>query len=64
MTSGIAAELRMDAEAPPNADNFMRVAHHYAPTSLCLHDPKNQKRRANTSEKCSPHSAKRNAGSH
>ncbi len=47
----IAAELRMDAEAPPNADSFTRGAHHYGPTSLCLHDPKNQKRRANSSEK-------------
>ncbi len=47
----IAAQIRMDAEAPPNADRFTRGAHHYGPTSLCLHDPKNQKTRAKRSSK-------------
>jgi len=43
---GVAAHDRMAAETPPNADRFTRGAHHYAHYSLCLHDPKNQKRRA------------------
>jgi hypothetical protein len=40
---GHAAEMRMLAETPPNADRFTRLAHHYGHHSLCLHDPKNQK---------------------
>jgi hypothetical protein len=43
---GVAAQIRMAAETPANADRFMRMAHHYAHHSLCLHDPKNQKTRA------------------
>ena len=45
---GVAAQLRMAAETPPDADRFMRGAHNYAHHSLCLHDPKNQKTRAKT----------------
>ncbi len=44
--TGVAAHIRMAAETPPSADRFTRAAHHYAHHSLCLHDPKNQKRRA------------------
>jgi hypothetical protein len=43
---GIAAQMRMPAETPPNADCFTRWAHHYAHHSLCLHGPNNQKTRA------------------
>jgi hypothetical protein len=43
---GLAAQYRMLAETPPNADRFLRSAHNYAHHSLCLHDPKNQKTRA------------------
>ncbi len=43
---GVAAQMRMAAETPPNANGFTFGAHHYAPDSLCLHDPKNQKKRA------------------
>jgi hypothetical protein len=45
---GVAAQIRMSTETPPNADRFLRMAHHYAHHSLCLHDPKNQKTRAKT----------------
>jgi hypothetical protein len=38
----------MLAEASANADRFIRMAHHYAHHSLCLHDAKNQKTRAKT----------------
>jgi hypothetical protein len=41
--AGIAAHNRMMAKTPPNADCFTHAAHHYAHSSLCLHDPKNQK---------------------
>jgi hypothetical protein len=40
--AGVAAHRQMTAETPREADRFARMAHH----SLCLHDPKNQKRRA------------------
>jgi hypothetical protein len=40
---GIATFYRMIEATPPDADRFMRGAHHYAHYSLCLHDPKNQK---------------------
>jgi len=49
--AGVAAHTRMIAETPPNADRFTRGAHHYAPTSLCLHDRKKQKTRAKSSDK-------------
>jgi hypothetical protein len=39
--AGIAAEIRMAAETPPNADRFTRAAHNYSPCSLCLHDSRN-----------------------
>jgi hypothetical protein len=35
--AGIAAQIRMAAETPPNADRFTRAAHYYTPCSLCLH---------------------------
>jgi hypothetical protein len=38
--TGIAAQIRMAAETPPNADRFTRQAHNYPPCSLCLHNPK------------------------
>jgi hypothetical protein len=38
--AGIAAQIRMAAETPPNADRFTRAAHNYSPCSLCLHNPK------------------------
>jgi hypothetical protein len=38
--AGIAAQIRMAAETPPNADRFTRQAHNYPPCSLCLHNPK------------------------
>jgi hypothetical protein len=44
--AGVAAYERMLAETPPNADRFMRGAHHYPHHSGCLHDQKNQKTRA------------------
>ena len=43
--AGVAAHLRMIAALPPGADSYMVTAHHRPPTSLCLHDPKNQKMR-------------------
>ncbi len=46
--AGVAAHDRMLAEASANADRFIRMAHHYAHYSLCLHDAKNQKTRAKT----------------
>jgi hypothetical protein len=48
---GVAAQIRMLAELPPNADRFAQSAHRQAHHSLCLHDPKNQKRRAKTEAK-------------
>ena len=39
--AGIAAQIRMAAETPPNADRFTRAAHYYAPCSLCLHNSRN-----------------------
>src|SRR5580658_5844558 len=48
---GVAAQIRMLAELPPNADRFAQSAHRQAHSSLCLHDPKNQKRRAKTEAK-------------
>jgi hypothetical protein len=47
---GLAAHMRMIAATPADADRFTRGAHHYSYTSLCLHDPKNQKRRAKTTQ--------------
>jgi hypothetical protein len=44
--AGVAAHRRMIAQLPPDADSFLLTAHYRPPTSLCLHDPKNQKRRA------------------
>jgi len=35
----------MIADTPADADRFTSAAHYYMHTSLCLHDPKNQKRR-------------------
>jgi hypothetical protein len=35
--AGIAAQIRMAAETPPDADRFTRAAHYYTPCSLCLH---------------------------
>jgi hypothetical protein len=43
---GVGAHRRMIAETPPDADRFIRMAHYYPHTSLCLHNPKNQKIRA------------------
>jgi hypothetical protein len=43
--AGIAAHKQMIADTPADADRFTRSAHYYPPTSLSLHDPKNQKRR-------------------
>ena len=43
---GVAAHERMIADVPPGADPMLRSVHHYPPTSGCLHDAKNQKRRA------------------
>jgi len=43
---GIAAQLRMPAETPPDADRFIRAAHHYAHHSLCLHGATSEKMRA------------------
>jgi hypothetical protein len=34
-----AAELRMFAETPPDADRFVRLARHQGPHSLLLHNP-------------------------
>lgn len=48
---GVAAQYRMLAETPPDADSFTRGAHNYAHHSLCLHDPKNQKTRARRNAK-------------
>jgi hypothetical protein len=42
---GIAAHKQMIADTPADADRFTRAAHYYDYTLLCLHDPKNQKRR-------------------
>jgi hypothetical protein len=48
---GVVAQIRMLAELPPNADRFARPAYRQAHSSPCLHDPKNQKRRAKTEAK-------------
>jgi hypothetical protein len=48
---GVAAHMRMIADVPPGADRMLRSVHHYPPTSGCLHDAKNQKRRAKGSDK-------------
>ena len=50
----LAAHTRMIAETPPNPDNFSLMAHHYPPASRCLHDPKNQKKRAATARAKNP----------
>jgi hypothetical protein len=39
------AHDRMIADTPADADRFLWSAHRYPACSLCLHDPKNQKRR-------------------
>jgi hypothetical protein len=57
---GVAAQFRMTAETPPNADSFMRLVHNYAHHSLCLHGSKNQTRRAKNEAKTQ---AKTQAGS-
>jgi hypothetical protein len=43
---GRAAHKQMIADTPADADRFTAAAHYYDYTSLCLHDPKNQKRRS------------------
>ncbi len=43
---GVAAQERMVAQTPSNADDFTWQAHRFAHTSLCLHNPQNQKTRA------------------
>jgi hypothetical protein len=48
---GLAAHNRMIAELPPDADSFLLTAHYRPPTSLCLHNPKNQKTRTKGSDK-------------
>ena len=49
--AGVAAQIRMLAETPPNADRFTRAAHHFAHHSICLHIPNNKKARANPAAK-------------
>jgi len=44
--AGVAAQIRMRAETPPNADRFTRAAHYFAYYSICLHIPNKQKVRA------------------
>jgi hypothetical protein len=44
--AGVAADIRMRAETPPNADRFTRAAHYLTPDSGCLHIPNKQKARA------------------
>jgi hypothetical protein len=47
----LAAHKQMIADTPAHGDRFACMAHYYAPTSLCLHDPKNQKTRTKALDK-------------
>jgi hypothetical protein len=58
---GVAAHDRMIAALPPDADSFQRMAYHRPPTSLCLHDPKNQKLRAKAKTETGPQAKGRDA---